>query len=1213
MKKLATFALITLFFSVYPLIAGAEVILSEDFSNGLPDTWNVVDGYSDGHTWTNLFGPFMIAYSSQAGQDIIMDEQLITPKLDCSQAEIVYLIFSWEYASFSLSDYVTIDVQVANRPWVTLKKLKIQENNKIYFNTCTINASMAAGETDVRFRFYYHKANYEYYILIDNVYVTNKIPLDQYEVDNTWEQATPLAFSVSQEHTICPAADQDWFKFTLDQESWIRLETSVDEDTYTFMQLYQYNSDLNELTELDSDDDSGDGFSSLIGMTLPGGTYYVSINEYNEDKIGSYTISLHTMFIPEPDPTLGSRVIYENWECGVVDTSVWIPFGYPASTVESKLGCNNSYGLNPNGDDYCDSGLISAKTFDLSRGLRLRWKMRSVYDEAYDIFQIISFGIKTGEKGADSVCPDEEYVSIATASIRSSTLNRSLSFSIGGSEIELNAERWHRPFPGNIWIEAETVIHKDGKISFWLDGKLEMVTSKAIDFSQIQYKYDMSRVQIMGRNLWRESPKLPIIDDIEVYTDVDQESPSPPQEPLPDGSLPLMQKEIPGYAGHSMVPVYLESGSAASPYLADIDGDGDLDLILARAGDEIVLFTNTGTKQVPNWSVGENNFIAQGETKITAPCLADIDRDGDLDGFFVISGRLDFYRNKGSEFEPSLELEKENFILPSIEDEKIKIVNIRLADMDADGDLDIFLSLTDWRTDNNLPRIEIYRNNGTANQHSFQLYKVITELWDGDADFINVADVDGDNDFDILLGYAIVEEHLGIIENIGSPENPEWAAERSWLSCPGTRHQQITHGDLDGDGRIELLVGLGDGRLMLYKQKSPFGINNWEQTVSPYLSQDVGEESVPCLVDFDGDGDLDMIVGSFSGNISWFENQGTILKPYWASSIILSDLPDDLRAVAPACGDLDGDGDMDILLGDLNGTLTACWNDGTADQPVWGRIDREFRDLKVDSRSAPGLGDVDQDGDLDLLIGNACGTVAYYENIGGKDTVQWEIREESLADLNVGYAARPVLIDMDEDKDLDILVGGLDGYLAYIRNDGVANLPQFVQDGCNVLPEAKQLMSAPAGGDIDNDGDIDLLFGEKDGGITFFRNLSPKLSISPNIITMLQETSQQFEIRGLSGLDALDCSIIRNQSAGVLTVVDDTTVSYMAGPTGGTNVVDVIEIKDSLTGLYIRAHINVIGPGDVESIGQAIILAGRRSEQDALQGKRTWITVESRH
>ena len=112
------------------------------------------------------------------------------------------------------------------------------------------------------------------------------------------------------------------------------------------MQLYQYDSDLDELTELDSDDDSGDGFSSRIGMSLPGGTYYVKINEYDQAKIGFYTISLHTVSVPEADSALGSRVIYEDWECGVVDTSVWIPFGSPASTVESGIGHNKSYGLN---------------------------------------------------------------------------------------------------------------------------------------------------------------------------------------------------------------------------------------------------------------------------------------------------------------------------------------------------------------------------------------------------------------------------------------------------------------------------------------------------------------------------------------------------------------------------------------------------------------------------------------------------------------------------------------------------------------------------------------------------------------------------------------------------------------------------------------------------------------------------------------------------
>ena len=114
---------------------------------------------------------------------------------------------------------------------------------------------------------------------------------DYYEVDDTWSQARWLYDSAPQTHDIIPANDVDWARFSLSGLRGVRLETWGSSGD-TRMWLYD-----NSLTQIDYDDDGGAGTFSLIDTCLPGGTYYVKIDEYGQnDKIYDYVLSLTTGF-----------------------------------------------------------------------------------------------------------------------------------------------------------------------------------------------------------------------------------------------------------------------------------------------------------------------------------------------------------------------------------------------------------------------------------------------------------------------------------------------------------------------------------------------------------------------------------------------------------------------------------------------------------------------------------------------------------------------------------------------------------------------------------------------------------------------------------------------------------------------------------------------------------------------------------------------------
>ena len=123
-------------------------------------------------------------------------------------------------------------------------------------------------------------------------YITVSANGDSYEPDNTSAQAKEIYSGSPQTHSIVPATDIDWVKFTLSQTSAIHLETSGSTSSDTRMWLYDSN-----LLQLDFDDDDGIGNYSLIDRTcninpLSAGTYYVKIESFlNGTEIPSYNIS----------------------------------------------------------------------------------------------------------------------------------------------------------------------------------------------------------------------------------------------------------------------------------------------------------------------------------------------------------------------------------------------------------------------------------------------------------------------------------------------------------------------------------------------------------------------------------------------------------------------------------------------------------------------------------------------------------------------------------------------------------------------------------------------------------------------------------------------------------------------------------------------------------------------------------------------------------
>jgi hypothetical protein len=140
-------------------------------------------------------------------------------------------------------------------------------------------------------------------------------------------------------------------------------------------------------------------------------------------------------------------------------------------------------------------------------------------------------------------------------------------------------------------------------------------------------------------------------------------------------------------------------------------------------------------------------------------------------------------------------------------------------------------------------------------------------------------------------------------------------------------------------------------------------------------------------------------------------------------------------------------------------------------------------------------------------------------------------------------------------------------------------------------------------GDLDGDGDVDLIGGYAQGGLVYLRNPETHLPVSPPSITVLPGEPVAFTIPGYAGTSIW--SFVANNSSGVLHAVSGI---YTAGPLSG--VIDLVQASDG-AGLYGRAFVNVISPADVSAAGKAIVLAGRRSAADPLWPTTDYLSGQS--
>ncbi len=562
---------------------------------------------------------------------------------------------------------------------------------------------------------------------------------------------------------------------------------------------------------------------------------------------------------------------------------------------------------------------------------------------------------------------------------------------------------------------------------------------------------------------------------------------------------------------HPDLAVDLGVGLWVSPQPMDADGDGDLDLIAAcpdKPYNGTYFFENPqGSVKFPVFKApvrigqGLRNLrpsYLKNKVVLLTPAVAwpDVSSQG-LGKSTPLGLPENIHSNK-----------------------RVRANQWQYADYDGDGALDLLIGVGDWGDygwDNafdaqgrwtNGPLhgyVYVLRNTGTTAQPKYAPPQKL-EAAGKPVDVFgmpspNLADFDGDGDLDLMCGCFV--DSFTYFENVGTRKEPKYAAGRL-LQDQGHPMRmelcmlEVVAMDWDRDGDVDLVVGQEDGRVALIENTGKM-VGGLPEFLSPRFFQQqadnlkFGALVTPVGFDWDGDGDDDLVCGDSAGHVAFIENLGGN-PPKWA---------------APKC--LEADGQILRIEAGPNGSIQGpC-------EAKWGY-------------TVVSIADWDGDELPDMLLNSIWGAVLWYRNVGTRQTpklaaaqpieVQWPGKAPKPAwnwwdpkgnQLVTQWRTTPVVIDWTGDGLSDLVMLDQEGYLALFerkKEDGKLQLAAPKRAFCNEKGEPLRLNARTAGGsgrrkmcmvDWDRDGRIDLLANSSnaefwknmgtDKGVTTLKNM----------------------------------------------------------------------------------------------------------------------------
>jgi hypothetical protein len=477
-----------------------------------------------------------------------------------------------------------------------------------------------------------------------------------------------------------------------------------------------------------------------------------------------------------------------------------------------------------------------------------------------------------------------------------------------------------------------------------------------------------------------------------------------------------------------------------------------------------------------------------------------------------------------------------------------------LRDYNNDGKMDIFTSSNGG--------IYVYKNISTANSIEFEYVEkiqtnrngLVTTLYVSRVDIPVIDDLDGDGDLDILT-FGVNGTYVEYHENEGGAtaydfhlkhdcwglfkenfSNNSVSLNSDCYAKPSAEEAEMHTGstlgiyDLDNDDDMEVFLGdVSFKNLVMLKNGGSATDALMTSQDSTYPSNNIPVD-VPVFpavyfLDADLDNAVDMIVAPNTSNNStkaesmWFyKNRGTTELPDFElekKNLFQDQMIDVGQNATPVLFDYNGDDLLDLFVangyklvgGDFVSLISQYKNTGTATVPEFTLITDDYENMStlgLGQKLFPTFGDLDADGDIDMIVGNASGKLFYFENIPAGGEANFALTTTEYMDIDVGSDAAPQLFDLDGDNLLDLIIGEDDGLLNYYKNTGTASVPDFVLENENVgnldiTDVFNRGSSAPHF--FYDDGVLKLLLGTSATGLRLYDNISINALDTFNLIT----------------------------------------------------------------------------------------------------------------
>lgn len=501
---------------------------------------------------------------------------------------------------------------------------------------------------------------------------------------------------------------------------------------------------------------------------------------------------------------------------------------------------------------------------------------------------------------------------------------------------------------------------------------------------------------------------------------------------------------------------------------------------------------------------------------------------------------------------------------------------VLLRDYNGDGIQDIFA----YSSTPGIPGVEVYtgfydgnnriafrQNNLQGGQFNIIYYPGSNgnnNLYVSSVDYPAIDDIDGDGDLDIVtfnVAGGIVElyENQSIEDGFGKDSLHFILADRCWgkffesgitkevdlssdpdkcvLNFQASEPRSGLHAgstlltlDMDNDGDKEVVLGdisFTNLNLVVNGGTSEDAFMNAQDITFPSndIPTDIPLFPAAFYFDVNNDGIKDLLTAPNLGNdigetyeVAWFyENTGTNEKPVFElrqKDLFTEDMIDYGTGAQPVFVDYNQDGLQDLVIGNKsffvsggnrNARVYLYENIGTTTTPKYELKNDDLFGLNVFSQNAwrftPTFGDLDGDGDLDALIGEEFGNLFYAENVGGEgNPFQFTTAIFGFQNIDVGQSSRPQMIDMNRDGLLDLVIGERNGNLNYFENTGTINNPIFSEDPTNNFfgkvdaREINQVTGYSAPTILELEGNYQLYVGNETGKILVYDNIEGNLT-----------------------------------------------------------------------------------------------------------------------